>query len=354
MQSAVTEPYKAAHHMYTHDGKKTHVIHVVGPDFRQKPGIMWHDAISELSKAYSSVIDVAEHLNGVKVIRLPIISGGVFAGKFKKCVPELTARAVCAAFGERSLTKEYWLCTYEGNTRPFDLAFKFARSTKHYNYRVPVGPVISSGKVISSRKVKVTEEAHVYGAVGYAIKIKDTKKIGIMVAGNSGRPGGGVGRGLENVPTIDHTTAFSGYGGKLTTQEESIVGEWLYGEFPGESDNASRESLFRSTICGMWGQTEKQKTTTIQRVDYTSAKASDYADAWVVRDAKLRSRNTADPGPISATLVFVAGPNATSNKQRNSRKRKPKPKTAKKHDDYGSMPATLNKNATTEYAFFKE
>jgi hypothetical protein len=368
VQSAVTEPYKAAHHMYTRDGKTTHVIHVVGPDFRQKTGIMWHDAISELSKAYSSVIDVAEHLQGVNVIRLPIISGGVFAGKFKECVPELTARAVCAAFGKSSLQKEYWLCTYEGDTRPFDLAFKFARSTQHYNYSVPVGPVGPVGPVISSGPVgpvgsvissgpvgpvitsgiKVTEEEHEYGAVGYAIKIKTSTKIGIMVAGNSGRPGGGVGRGLENVPTIDHKIAFKGYDGQLTTQEESIVGEWLYGEFPEHSDNASRESLFRSTICGMWGQTQKQKTTTIQGVDYTIAKASGYADAWVVRDAKLRSRAAADPSPISATLVFVAGPNATS--------RKPKSKTrnSKNHDDYGSMPATVNKRATTEYAFFKE
>lgn len=358
VRRAVTEPYKAAHYMYTRDGKQTHVIHVVGPDFRQKSGIMWHDAISELSKAYSSVIGVAEHLNGVKVIRLPIISGGVFAGKFEKCVHELTARAVCAAFGKSSLTKEYWLCTYEGDTRPFDLAFKFARSTQHYNYKVQVGPVISSGPVgpvgpVISSRIIVTEEAHKYGAVGYAIKMKDTKKIGIMVAGNSGRPGGGVGRGLENVPTIDHTTAFSGYDGQLTTQEESIVGEWLYGEFPEKRDNAMRESLFRSTICGMWGQTQKQKTTTIQGVDYTRANASDYADAWVVRDATLRSRATADPGPIRATLVFVAGPNATSDEQRNSRKRKSKSRNYKNHDDYGSMPATVNKRATTDYAFFK-
>jgi hypothetical protein len=105
----------------------------------------------------------------------------------------------------------------------------------------------------------------------------------------------------------------------------------------------------------MWGQTQKQAKTTIQGVDYTTADERDYADAWVVRDAKLRSRATENPGPINATLVFVAGPNATSDEHKKSRKSKAKnAKNAKKHVDYGSMPATLNKKATTNYDFFKE
>lgn len=352
VRSDITAPCQAAYATYSDNVQTTHVIHVVGPDFRTTPLISWHHAIAELSTAYKSVIAIAEGLSDdVKVIRLPVISGGVFAGKFggnipiPRTVPELTARAVCAAFAARGvLRRKYWLCTYN-DSEPFHQAFKFARSTRHYNYKASTASTASTAFTAST---SVTEEQHEHGAVGFAIdltKADPNSNIGIMVAGNSGRPGGAAGLGLDDVPTINNTIAGKGFEGKLTTQEESVVSEWLYGEFP--DDEQGRARLFRSTICGMWGQTKPKGNETIQDVDYTTTQtASDYADAWVVRDATLRSRRNDDT--VKATLVFVAGPNASNKAQKVG-------KTVKAGKaSYGSMEATANEKATTDYAFFKE
>jgi hypothetical protein len=102
----------------------------------------------------------------------------------------------------------------------------------------------------------------------------------------------------------------------------------------------------------MWGQTKKKEPATIQGIDYMNAEAGDYADAWVVRDAKLRSR--ANHLPVIATLVFVAGPNAKSDERGNPRNSKSKGPRSKKQSDYGSMSATVNKRAAVDYDFFKE
>ena len=98
----------AAYHKYGTGASERHVIHVVGPDFGSKNDITWHDAIEELKKAYVSVIRVAERLpSEVRVVRIPLISGGVFAGKFSgTCVPELTARAVVCAIDEVTQLKK--------------------------------------------------------------------------------------------------------------------------------------------------------------------------------------------------------------------------------------------------------
>ena len=76
---------------------------------------------------------MAEALSpSISVIRVPLISGGAFSGNFGKrgLVPELTARAVLAAFREHGfVTKQYWLCTF-GPIDEYERAFYAATSTR--------------------------------------------------------------------------------------------------------------------------------------------------------------------------------------------------------------------------------
>ena len=350
VRGTITKTGHAAHHKYTRpSGEKTDVIHVVGPNFEKRSDIMWHDAVRNLKEAYASVIRVAEGLpRDLRVIRIPVISGGLFAGKFGEsgCVPELTARAVFAAFAEHGggLKKEYWLCTYSdvAGMRRYERAFALAGSVRHHDYKGG-RPSGAPGHHITGRVVR--EVNHEYGAVGYAAEISGVgNKVGVMVAGNSARPAGAIGDPLACIPTISHETVAKGFKGRLPTQEESVVSEWMHGEHPGDGkeQEQERERLFRSTICGLWGQKARQSHKTIQGVNYMSAdRAAAYADAWVVRDAKLRHREFGARASVSATLVFVAGPNANKT---------PAPSDP---NDYGSMWATANAPANRDYAFFR-
>jgi hypothetical protein len=132
----------------------------------------------------------------------------------------------------------------------------------------------------------------------------DHCKVGLMIAGNSGRPGGAVGGigGRVDLSQVrdDHRT-----------QEESVVSSWMKGEC-NDDENAMHE-LFRRTIAGMWGMVNPTGTDhrTIQGVDYTRAEPEEYGDAWVVRDATLRVPRKGTQ-PTRATLVFVSGPNAAA------------------------------------------
>ena len=112
------------------------VIHVVGPNFKVEPASTMPEAVGRLKAAYASVIRAAEaHVRGVikynesnaynqgAVVRLPLISMGMFAGKYTNEEKyELTARAVTEAFSEAPDAKkpkskngpyiQYWLCLY--------------------------------------------------------------------------------------------------------------------------------------------------------------------------------------------------------------------------------------------------
>jgi hypothetical protein len=279
-----------------------------------------------------------------------LISGGVFAGKFNEhgrtCVPELTARAVVAAMTDVAsslggpLRKEYWLCTFtEPKERElYQRAYDFARSVRHYDYKKKTFP-----STALTKRIAVSRVAHPFGTVGYAVQLGSSlgprHKIGVMVAANSGRPGGSIGKSLEEIPTIEHDHVDKGFNGGMKTQEESVVSEWLYGECKGGRECGER--LFRSTICGLWGQRARQVPQTIQNVEYTNAEAEAYGEAWVVRDAKLLSRGHTDT--VTATLVFVAGPNAQSN-----------PRPPQKKEDYGSMYYTTNWKSIRSYDEFKK
>ena len=138
------------------------VIHVVGSNFKVEPASTMNEAVGRLKAAYASVIRVAEaHVRDVikynesnaykkgAVVRLPLISMGMFAGKYTNEEKyELTARAVTEAFSEApnahkskstktwsKSTKskngpyiQYWLCLYHNKDtkeyKGYERAFK--------------------------------------------------------------------------------------------------------------------------------------------------------------------------------------------------------------------------------------
>lgn len=138
--AAVTKNVKAEGEAFAYQYYEGTVIHVVGPNFKEMPARTMSDAVGRLSAAYASVIRAADaHVRDVKkanerkvykngaVVRIPLISMGEFAGKFRdeqKYV--LTARAVTAAFSSVKTPKsmngpcpqpdiQYWLCLYHNN-----------------------------------------------------------------------------------------------------------------------------------------------------------------------------------------------------------------------------------------------
>ena len=104
-----------------------------------------------------------------------------------------------------------------------------------------------------------------------------------------------------------------------TTQEEDIVSNWLLtSQHILEIDPSD---MYAQTICGTWGMVDPTGTSaqTVQRVVYSSASASDYNDAWIVRNALLSRKKVTSAQSsyeylenFEATLVFVAGPNANN------------------------------------------
>jgi len=158
--------------------------------------------------------------------------------------------------------------------------------------------------------------------------------LGLMVAGNSGRPGGACGYFGEAPGQVRQIHAHH------TTQEEDVFSNWMLSE--AGCDHDAHERLYASTVKGRWGMvnTFTRGCETLQGVDYVHTKNSnDYADAWVVREARV-SAKTFTPSfdfdrQAPCTLVFCAGPNAGS-----------------RGSDTGTTARTLNKLASVDYGFF--
>ena len=94
-----------------------HAIHVVGPDLRVGAPT-WDGAVAALATAYRNALaefDASE----LPTLRLLPISGGIFAGAFRKRVPRLTREALDAGFAQlpeatqqRLLSRELELCIF--------------------------------------------------------------------------------------------------------------------------------------------------------------------------------------------------------------------------------------------------
>ena len=84
----------AAYHAYQRaDAAAAHVIHTVGPDFRGCGTFREEDAVEQLARVYANVL--REWINcGASTLRLLPVSGGIFAGKFKPHMAELTIAAL--------------------------------------------------------------------------------------------------------------------------------------------------------------------------------------------------------------------------------------------------------------------
>jgi len=171
-------------------------------------------------------------------------------------------------------------------------------------------------------------------------RLSPSLPIGIMIAGNSGRPGGSCGHIGGRARDIS---------ARHSTQEEDIVSSWFLTECKHETEH---NYLFQSTIDRQWGLVDvsgrSTDPTTIQGVDYNHAEdPMDYADSWSVCNCVV-SQKMHIPGrrqfmfdtskKVPCTLVFVAGPHAGP----------PQKKT-------GSMARTKNIRASrpNEYEFFK-
>lgn len=99
-------------------------------------------------------------------------------------------------------------------------------------------------------------------------------KIGVMIAGNSGRPAGKLGQSDGTVKGVKPSH---------TTQEEDMISNWLITR-DGENNHNGWNITYGNTLHKAWGLIEPHtnRYDTIQGINYYTAKdPSCYADAWV-------------------------------------------------------------------------
>lgn len=140
-------------------------------------------------------------------------------------------------------------------------------------------------------------------AVGYELWKEDRdRKIGIVVAGNSGRPGG-------NIRNTDGSFSKRSLKTTYSTQDEAVVSNWLLSS----GDDSDANAQF-ARISFAWGliDPEGEDTSTIQGVDYTKALPHEYGDAWYVKDVIVSNQDekVMTDEKYIANLIFCAGPNA--------------------------------------------
>ena len=110
-------------------------------------------------------------------------------------------------------------------------------------------------------------------------------KIGVMIAGNSGRPGGSVGYiGQTPMPAPVEGRIRATY----RVQEEDMVSNWLQTTKFYDPD-IDLDRYFSTAIGGLWGledpflrRGQPKALHTVQGIDYTRANHYHYGDAWVV------------------------------------------------------------------------
>ena len=136
VKDTITEPGKAKFHSYEVGGSRSrrNAIHVVGPDFRQRP-YSDLEAINTLSDTYANVLrEVALTPASIRTIRMLPISGGVFLGDFKSDLTHMTICALKNGFERlspeeqgRVLEKDVQMCIFLASELPtFERAHTFA------------------------------------------------------------------------------------------------------------------------------------------------------------------------------------------------------------------------------------
>ena len=189
-----------------------------------------------------------------------------------------------------------------------------------------------------SKCAQVSVQRHSLGTANVAFDYQKTHpiyRLGIMIAGNSGRPGGDIGKADGTVQKVH---------AEHRTQEEDLVSSWLVGE--AGNNTRKQNKLYKDHLWNRWGMMDMNSTSphTRQGVDYTKCSKTEYAqmyaDAWTINRASLctkrRSGSFNFTETFGATLVFVAGPNMGAGKS-----------------PHGSTARTLLPESTT-YDIFKE
>lgn len=199
-------------------------------------------------------------------------------------------------------------------------------------------------KLIQDNKIKVRRMSTGFieiknpgGAVniGYQVALKNPDaKIGIMLAANSGLPGGALGKRPNDVHPKDL---------KMTTQEESVWANAIL--TAAGTDPKKQQSFHENTISGKWGMQNQKGTSThtLQGIDFTTTeKVTDYNQVFLVNNCSLSALDQ-DKNIITGTeypVVFVFADSINAN--------------AKIGTPEGTMQRTLNKKAITDYDFFRE
>jgi len=189
-------------------------------------------------------------------------------------------------------------------------------------------------------------------ALAYEESLNPFEKIGMMVCGNSGKPGGYVNGYNYNAKNQYGKVLVHPYYG---TQEEDLVSNCI---MSAPSKKEKFKELFMVGNTFRWGLKNNDATPhTIQGVNYiTTEDANDYGEAWATEPQDMWQKqcfqtcydDAGAPGlyvekrynkarTYKATLVFVSGPNG---------------KAAK--GDTSSTKRTKNKKAAKNFTFFKE
>jgi hypothetical protein len=172
--------------------------------------------------------------------------------------------------------------------------------------------------------------------VGYQIKQKDAQaRVGIMIAANSGLPGGALAFRPNAITENDLN---------LITQEEST---WANVVLTNCKNNPRAQQAFHdNTIGNQWGMVNKSDTMTKQGIDFTKTMdASSYNSSYIIPD-QLISEVSVNPATQKkhlnngevyyATFVFADSVNAN-------------PEIG---SETGTMKRTLNNKAVNDYDFF--
>lgn len=214
-------------------------------------------------------------------------------------------------------------------------------------------------KLLSKAGVETKKYVGGMATAGYQInQNQPNKKIGAMIAGNSGLPGGDVCKELDNGKIIENKV-----NPDYTTQEEDMVSCWFTATYAKNRTKSSKEDtytdLFKKNLKNKWGMKDKNGTNyeTKQGIIYFNNPdmeiykhvLGEVHDAILCKKEKLaptQSRTNMKPkykfntrDTYKANLVFVGGPNANPTLGR---------------DATSTTKRTYNEHAFNDYDTFKE
>lgn len=161
----------------------------------------------------------------------------------------------------------------------------------HYRFFGPNKIIPGTGKnILHDNLIEVTRMRVPEGCINAAYQITHKKgvpfrgRVGIMVAANSGLPGGKLGNQFVSNKFKIHAN--------YRPQEEDVVSAWL-----NSINKSTRDAVFKSNLFKRWGLIKPIKEgndaeyDTLQGINYNAINTiqdmEKYGDAWVVKDVSL-------------------------------------------------------------------